>query len=179
MCESEVSQQWGPLRGKSSLRQGQHSRAGQRRSSRRWPSRSWRPLKCHLFVAWTLMAGRSHVTLGRVFLAVGVGPHGERHHAALGQAARTPGAAALAGCGVPGTTPAAPHSPPKGPQRWTAPAGIRPWAGEEVKLRESGSHGALGPRHPHLRTGLAGADGHPHHRSWRVRGSPARAAWGR
>lgn len=27
------------------------------------PSRSWRPPKCHLFVAWTLMAGSRHVTL--------------------------------------------------------------------------------------------------------------------
>lgn len=30
----------------------------------RCPSRSWRPLKCHLFVAWTLTAGGRHVTTG-------------------------------------------------------------------------------------------------------------------
>lgn len=30
----------------------------------RCPSRSWKLLKCHLFVAWTLTPGRTHVTTG-------------------------------------------------------------------------------------------------------------------
>lgn len=53
-----------------------------------------------------------------VFLAMGVGPEQRAlHHAALGQAARTPSSAAPAGCGVPGTVLSAPHPHPKGSQR--------------------------------------------------------------
>lgn len=65
-----------PLKGRSSPQPGRgkpragcwSAFSGQRPTQLgRCPSRSWRPLKCHLFVAWTLLAGRRHVTWDGIF----------------------------------------------------------------------------------------------------------------
>lgn len=56
---------------------------------------------------------------------------------------------------------------PRGPRGGRPLQGPSPGLERRVKLSESGSHGALGPRRLHLRTGLAGAEGQPHHRGLR------------